>query len=41
MPNTIEDFLVRIHDNPELDEHTKLVRLLRRLKPSSMRHRKR
>jgi hypothetical protein len=29
MPNTIEDILVCIHDDPELDEHTKLGRMVR------------
>jgi hypothetical protein len=27
MPNSIEDILVCIHDDPELDEHTKLGRM--------------
>jgi hypothetical protein len=29
MPNSIEDILVCIHDDPELDEHTKLGRMVR------------
>jgi hypothetical protein len=29
MPNSIEDILVCIHDEPELDEHTKLGRMVR------------
>ena len=29
MPNSIEDILARIHDEPELDEHTKLGRMVR------------
>ena len=29
MPKSIEDTLVCIHDDPELDEHTKLGRMVR------------
>jgi hypothetical protein len=29
MPNSIEDILVCIHDEPELDEHTKVGRMVR------------
>ena len=29
MPKSIEDILVCIHDEPELDEHTKLGRMVR------------
>ena len=29
MPKSIEDALVCIHDDPELDEHTKLGRMIR------------
>jgi hypothetical protein len=38
MPKSIEDTLVCIHDDPELDEHTKLGRMVREVSAHLLHH---